>query len=72
MDLRMEKEYMNLQMEIIMRDSFKMVNDKEEEHINGKMEINIMDIGNMIKWKVKVKCYLMKDNLHNHDFRMIL
>lgn len=46
---------MNLQMVIIMRDSFKMVEDKEEEHINGKMEINTQDIGNMIKWKEKVK-----------------
>lgn len=67
----MEKVYMNLQMEIIMRDSSKMVKDKVEAHISGKMEINTLDIGNMIKWKEKGKCYLMKDNLYNQDFQMI-
>lgn len=52
---RMGKEFINMQIKIIMKDIFRKEKDKEEEHTNGEMEINILDNGKMIKWKEQVK-----------------
>lgn len=51
----MGKEFINMQIKIIMKDIFRKEKDKEEEHTNGEMEINILDNGKMIKWKEQVK-----------------
>lgn len=46
----MGKGDMNMQMVIILKESFRMGGDKEKEFIVGKMETNLLDIGKMIKW----------------------
>jgi len=49
----MERVYMNMQMEIFMMVSFRKEEGKEEELIVGRMVINMLDNGNMIKWMEK-------------------
>ena len=53
MELRMVREDMSMQMETIMKVSFKMERDKEKELIFGRMDKSMLVYGKMIEWRVK-------------------
>ena len=63
MEQRMVKEGMNMQMEIIMKVSFRMEGDKEEELIFGRMDKNMLDYGKMIEWKEKQNRQLQSNKI---------
>lgn len=46
--------YTNSQMATLMKDFFRMEEDKVEEIMRGKMAINIMAIGKEIRWTAMV------------------
>lgn len=58
MEKRKEEEFTDFLQEIVFRDIYMKIIDKEEGSIIGKMELNLTVPGKPIKWRVRVHLLL--------------